>query len=195
MPWRREAMKDVASCDKPRGAANRHRSGDFRMGQPLWSHIQRSPAEFIGREKQTRGSEPSQYPEEKKANANQPKPKGLRFFRGCGAEHGASQGVIKNPPSRRSLESAAKEGDSPVGERRGSFLFRSRVPRGTRNPVGIRVDHHPRLNITLRPIVNQYREGKVKRTPVRGVKEYLNPSIYKQWNHHVARRWNRVPFA
>jgi hypothetical protein len=32
------------------------------------------------------------------------------------------------------------------------------------------VDHHPRLNITLRPIVNQYREGKVKRTPVRGVK-------------------------
>ena len=62
-------MKDVASCDKPRGAANRHRSGDFRMGQPLWSHIQRSPAEFIGREKRTRGSEPSQYPEEKKAIA------------------------------------------------------------------------------------------------------------------------------
>ena len=23
MPWRREAMKDVASCDKPRGAASR----------------------------------------------------------------------------------------------------------------------------------------------------------------------------
>ena len=23
MPWRREAMKDVASCDKPRGAANK----------------------------------------------------------------------------------------------------------------------------------------------------------------------------
>jgi hypothetical protein len=22
MPWRQEAMKDVASCDKPRGAAN-----------------------------------------------------------------------------------------------------------------------------------------------------------------------------
>jgi hypothetical protein len=36
--------------------------------------------------------------------------------------------------------------------------------------------------------VNQYREGKVKRTPVRGVKKYLNPSIYKQWNHHVCRR-------
>jgi hypothetical protein len=32
------------------------------------------------------------------------------------------------------------------------------------------VDHHPRLNTPLRPIVNQYREGKVKSTPVRGVK-------------------------
>jgi hypothetical protein len=24
MPWQKKAMKDVASCDKPRGAANRH---------------------------------------------------------------------------------------------------------------------------------------------------------------------------
>ena len=34
MPWRREAMKDVARCVKPRGAASRLRSGDLRMGQP-----------------------------------------------------------------------------------------------------------------------------------------------------------------
>jgi hypothetical protein len=72
MPWRREAMKDVASCDKPRGAANRLRSGDFRMGQPLARQVARSPAEYIGREKRTRGSEPSQYPEEKKAIAIPP---------------------------------------------------------------------------------------------------------------------------
>ena len=32
MPWRRKAMKDVADCDKPRGAVSRLRSGDFRMG-------------------------------------------------------------------------------------------------------------------------------------------------------------------
>ena len=69
MPWRREAMKDVASCDKPRGAANRLRSEDLRMGQPLARQVARSPAEYIGREKRTRGSEPSQYPEEKKAIA------------------------------------------------------------------------------------------------------------------------------
>ncbi len=24
MPWRQKAKKDVASCDKPRGAASRH---------------------------------------------------------------------------------------------------------------------------------------------------------------------------
>ena len=29
-----EAMKDVISCDKPRGSANANRSVDFRMGQP-----------------------------------------------------------------------------------------------------------------------------------------------------------------
>ncbi len=42
-------------------------------------------------------------------------------------------------------------------------------------------DHLVRLNTPWRPIVNQYREGKVKRTPVRGVKEYLKPYAYKQW--------------
>ena len=41
----------------------------------------------------------------------------------------------------------------------------SRVPRGTWNLVGSRVDHHPRLNTNWWPIVKQYREGKVKRTP------------------------------
>ena len=34
MPWRKEAMKDVASCEKPREAASKRRSGDVRMGEP-----------------------------------------------------------------------------------------------------------------------------------------------------------------
>ena len=38
MPWLQEAMKDVASCDKPRGAASKLRSGDFRMGKPDRGH-------------------------------------------------------------------------------------------------------------------------------------------------------------
>ena len=29
--------------------------------------------------------------------------------------------------------------------------------------------------------MNQYREGKAKRTPVRGVKQFLKPGAYKQW--------------
>ena len=41
-------------------------------------------------------------------------------------------------------------------------------------------DLPPRLNTRWRPIVNQYREGKVKRTPARGVKQYLKPYAYKQ---------------
>ena len=93
------------------------------------------------------------------------------------------------------LEWPAIEGDSPVGEKVGDFWRCSRVPRDTRNPVGIWVDHHPRLNTTLRPIVNQYREGKVKRTPVRGVKKYLKPYIYKQRKHDGFGQCDRVPFA
>jgi hypothetical protein len=46
--------------------------------------------------------------------------------------------------------------------------------------------------------VNQYREGKVKSTPVRGVKEYLKPYAYKQWEGYGGSNAvtpDRVPFA
>ena len=32
----------------------------------------------------------------------------------------------------------------------------------------------------MRPIVNKYREGKVKSTPIRGVKQTLKPDAYNQ---------------
>ena len=51
--------------------------------------------------------------------------------------------------------------------------------------MGICEDHLARLNTLWRPIVNQYREGKVKSTPVRGVKEYLKPCAYKQWEGYA----------
>ena len=65
--------------------------------------------------------------------------------------------------------------------------------------MGIRGDHPPRLNIPQRPIVNQYREGKVKRTLLKGVKQYLKPYAYKQ-SELVARGLapvlsDGVPFA
>ena len=34
MPWHQEPTKDVISCDKLRGAANKLRSADFRIGEP-----------------------------------------------------------------------------------------------------------------------------------------------------------------
>ena len=55
------------------------------------------------------------------------------------------------------------------------FKIASQVGRDTWNPFWICEDHLVRLNIPEQPIVNQYREGKVKRTPG------------GEWN----RTWNR----
>ncbi len=59
--------------------------------------------------------------------------------------------------------------------------------------MGIWEDHLLRLNTNLRPIVYQYREGKVKRTPVRGVKENLKLCAYKQ--SEPPQGGDGVPFA
>ena len=37
------------------------------MGKPSWGHAQLPPAEHIGREEATRGTETSKYPEEEKS--------------------------------------------------------------------------------------------------------------------------------
>jgi hypothetical protein len=59
MPWRQMPMKDVGHCDKPRGAVYRLRSGDFRMGKPAVVNQRHLPAEHIGWEKGTWGTETS----------------------------------------------------------------------------------------------------------------------------------------
>ena len=61
MPWLSEATKDVISCEKPWGEANTHRSADVRMGQPNASDCITTQSV-----EQTRGTETSHYPEEKK---------------------------------------------------------------------------------------------------------------------------------
>ena len=72
---------------------------------------------------------------------------------------------------RRAIESESLVFEIEQQRRRYlSTLGVSQVPRDTGNPVGIRADHGPRLNTTPKPIVYKYREGKLKRTPVRGVK-------------------------
>ena len=66
MPWQKQAKKDVASCDKLRGAAHRRYIRRFPNGATLLSNPQERPAEYIGGCERTQGSEPSQYLEEKK---------------------------------------------------------------------------------------------------------------------------------
>ena len=66
MPWRQMAMKDVVICDKLRGADNRLRSGDLRIGKPGLGHARPLPPEHIGWVEPTGGTETSKYPEEKK---------------------------------------------------------------------------------------------------------------------------------
>ena len=58
--------KDVASCEKLRGAASRHRSVDDRMGEPGWENPSHPQMNKIVCEEGTRGTETSKYPEEKK---------------------------------------------------------------------------------------------------------------------------------
>ena len=77
------------------------------------------------------------------------------------------------------LESYITEGDNPVHEAKSSIAV-SWVTRDTRNPARICRDHPVRLNTPMRPIANQYCEGKVKSTPMRRVKEILKPCAYKR---------------
>ena len=48
MPWCQEAMKDVVSCDKPRGAAKQALIRGFPNGETRLSKPQASLAEYIG---------------------------------------------------------------------------------------------------------------------------------------------------
>lgn len=66
MPWQKQAMKDVVSCDKLRGAANRRYIRRSPNGETRDGKTVERPAESIGGHERTQGSEPSQYLEEKK---------------------------------------------------------------------------------------------------------------------------------
>ena len=66
MPWHQEPMKDGISTEMLRGVANRLWSGDVRMGKPTWATLKYSLLNKIGKERYTRGTETSKYPEEEK---------------------------------------------------------------------------------------------------------------------------------
>ena len=58
--------KDVTSCEKLRGDANNHRSADIRMRELSTSNVVLSYDETNSHTRGTRGTETSNYPEEKK---------------------------------------------------------------------------------------------------------------------------------
>ena len=139
------------------------------MGEPT----RREPRTAAVAAGPTRGTETSQYPQEKKTTV---------IPRVAASESGAAQtagvearrGVVGAPAKQTAEATGTAWKGGPQGVR---------APYGkrdTRNPVRSSRDHPARLNTTRRPIVDKYREGKVKSTPCRGVKENLKPDAYKR---------------
>src|ERR687892_2339857 len=109
------------------------------MGQPGRGHALSPRAECIGSRERTGGSEPSQYPQEEKTRVI---PSVAASERGraqtdqvqackrclvgvegcCWVRLQPDRGVKNHQPSRRILERAAVEGESPVSERFGDSL-------------------------------------------------------------------------
>jgi hypothetical protein len=87
-----------------------------------------------------------------------------------GLLQGAAREVIKVLNSRRPLERVTKEGDSPVDEIRLPSWKQFPSTAGHVQSRGKLGGPSSKAEYGLRPIAYQYREGKAKRTPVRGVK-------------------------
>ncbi len=101
MPWRAQAMKDVASCDKLRLGASTRLPADFRMGKPNPQGL--SLAEFIGQRSEPGELKHLMYPEERTSTETP---------RVVASESGSGQ--WSSSKNRNALEKAAIQGDSPV---------------------------------------------------------------------------------
>ena len=66
MSWHREAMKDVAACDKPREAGKQALIRGFLNAETRRVDHPSPAAEFIGRMERTQGTETSKYLKEKR---------------------------------------------------------------------------------------------------------------------------------
>ena len=103
--------------------------------------------------------------------------------RGCGSGQGVRQNArqVRNCSCTRSpLESGARDGDSPVADGGATCGHHPSTP-GHEKPWGNPGGPPSKAKYPWPPIANQYREGKVKSTPGRGVKQNLKPVAYKQW--------------
>ena len=66
MSWHREATKDVEACDKLRGTGKQVLIRRFLNGETRRNNLPSLLSERIGQVERTRGTETSQYPQEKK---------------------------------------------------------------------------------------------------------------------------------
>ena len=66
MPWHLKLKKDATNGETRRGVVRTRRSADIRMWKPGMNNSMSSMTEYIGRERGTRRTETSKYPEEKK---------------------------------------------------------------------------------------------------------------------------------
>src|SRR5215831_480816 len=106
MPWRREAMKDVGGCEKLRGVANRTLIRRFPNGEThRGEQLRYLRPEFIGPRERTRGSETSQYPEEKKTMSDS-RSSGERNGNSLNRPHESEAGVAGPRKDRERLAEA-----------------------------------------------------------------------------------------
>ena len=82
------------------------------------------------------------------------------------------------------MGSMTKDGDSPVDEIQDDETV-SRVPQDTRNLVGSRGAHPPRLNTPRWPIEMSTVRERWKE-PREGSEKNLKPYVYKQIEHYIS---------
>jgi hypothetical protein len=98
---------------------------------------------------------------------------------GAEAFAGAS-GSQQGSGEAKRLERRAAAGDSPVAGPLAPPWRRCVSTAGHEEPRGKLGRPRSKAQYAERPIAHEYREGKVKSTPARGVKESLKPSAYSQ---------------
>eukprot|EP00828_Plagiopyla_frontata_P018390 TRINITY_DN235_c0_g1_i5.p3 TRINITY_DN235_c0_g1~~TRINITY_DN235_c0_g1_i5.p3 ORF type:complete len:135 (-),score=0.30 TRINITY_DN235_c0_g1_i5:467-871(-) len=134
MPWHQEAMKDVVGCDKPRLGAKHPLIRGFLNGEtqpelcPVipWLNsqaLESQPGE-VKHLSTRRKRNQKRFPQQRRANRDQPKPYVHPCMRGCGT-------AIRDSNSQQNeLGSSTIEGDSPVCEGEND-TGGTRVGRGT----------------------------------------------------------------
>ena len=153
MPRHEPAKKDVASCEKPRGAASERRSGDVRMGKPGAGNTASSregsqPRELKHLSTWRKRNQTRDSPSSGERTGNSPNPRRVTGVHRCAAGvvslawAGCTTGrvVKKLACSGTSLGRTTAGGESPVHETRrptwGRHLSTVGHVKSCRNPGG-----------------------------------------------------------